>query len=312
MLHHSLAHRLFAFCLVVFLDLLPLSQYILYTQLSCDLFLYLLRFRHRQAALPIRLHSRHIHHFPGLFRLPGVLRSGILRSGFLLPHLIHHQLGCIIPDHTAFVEIIPIDHLLYRNSFFCLFRRHIYLACFTEEHFRIVSRHFPRFFRLQRILIHLFDLGKIQSLRIAVHHGLGCSFLRKPVWPRPALSHNFLKPFCQLLLQIDRIELTHIHGLHMNIQVVRCGLRFSIYRRPPRINRHILTGFLSLLFFISFIRLILCVLFIHVLRRKTIVVFLLLPGGERLMQHLKLHRLDNILSLPEPENQFVTFLHTAG
>ena len=146
------------------------------------------------------------------------------------------------------------------------------------------------------------------------------------------LLKHFPQSLRQLFLQIDGIILPHIHGLDLDLYLIRgdpdrgraqqiyrlcrllsllCGawlLRFCLFIRRFRII------FLALLLFINRLRLLIIglrVLGIG-LRLKTAVILSLLFGGQRLVQHLQLHGLYHIFPLSKPQDQLIALFDTFG
>ena len=196
---------------------------------------------------------------------------------------------------------------------------------------RLPEKHFYFFIIfhgiLQKCLLRGIQDPAVLWLCIRVQHGLrqrSCSLLR---------PKHLLQPCRQLLLQIDGIELSYIHGLHLNVHLFlgighRAGffsrLALSISAVPalllpvriPLLFRQAAVFPLILLTRDLLLRLrlrdpFLRRRFLNVLI-KAVVIDLLLGRGQRLVQHLQLHGLHHVFSLAEPQNQLVTFLHAPG
>ncbi len=267
---------------------------------------------HNRLCRPVRLRrlfrclprSRRFHGFLCLFRL--------------FRDLYFHLGHCVFRSFFLHLHGIRQPFL-----FICFIRKNaVHFPCLSEKDFRVLYLVLCCIFRKLVLRFHRFCLPGFFRFR----QGLTGSFLT---------PKHLLQPRGQFRLQIYGIVTAHIHGLDLDIHLIfkirllsgrRIVFRFRrlirrlLHLRPLCIFRpHI---FLRLICLVP-VGILLAVLFhLHALCLdkiflrhrfvKPMIINLLLGRRQRLMQHFQLHGLNDIFSFSEPENQFVTLLHTAG
>ena len=209
----------------------------------------------------------------------------------------------------------------------------IQISCFPEEYFRVLQ-HLPFAVpaRTGGFLLLAGISGRLSVrapfLRILFFLAAGI-FILSGVFFRK----DFFQPLRQLSLEIDCIILPHIHGLHLDIQlffvpgqrvlIMFPGTAFPVsFLRSIALARLCVSAFRYIALAFPAVLQSLIALFLSCLRRqiflrlvaflKSAVIFFLLFRRQGLMEHFQLHGLNYILPLTEPQDQFITLLHTAG
>ena len=136
------------------------------------------------------------------------------------------------------------------------------------------------------------------------------------------LCQNFPQSCCQFCLQINRVILSYIHGLYMNVHFfgllrnICLALNAGINLCIPKIllvcfilQRTVNLRIFRQLLFARYIRSF-CIYFflirffcrhlcsIEII--KSMVIFFLLIRSKRLMQHLQFHSLNNVFTVTKP------------
>ena len=149
-------------------------------------------------------------------------------------------------------------------------------------------------FRIYRFLVYRFCISLFRIFRFCINGLLRrlcrdrlCGFL-------PSILHQFLHTRSQLLLQIDGIVFSNIHGFHLDVHLLSVRSVFLLQSLFGTLLLQLLRDLQSLS------------------AHHIGIELLLLGWRKRLMKRLQLHGLHHILSFSEPEDQFITFLHTFG
>ena len=247
-----LADFFFSLFEVFFLFTLPLCQNVFNIHLTGNLLLDAFRLGHYQADLTVGFLCQYIRQLLGRFHRYGHFMHfvNLFDRAFRLTLCLHRHLRLCFWLHFCFRQfrhnILFLKRCRFlRQDLLGLYLRNLRqitdLSGLTKEHlgtFDLLG------LRLQIILTDLCNLRIIQRFCIGIHHrcydrtgnGVRCRF--RGIF-LGLLTEDFTKSRCKFCLQIDGIILTHIHGLHMNIEIILLRLCGGLLRR-------LLHGFIDL------------------------------------------------------------------
>ena len=241
-----LADFFFSLFEVFFLFAFPLCQNVFNIHLTGNLLLDAFRLGHYQADLSVGFLCQYICQFLGRFHRYGHFMHFMNLFGRVLrlTLCLHRRLRLCFRQFRYNILFLKRYRFL-RQDLLGLYLRNLRqitdLSGLTKEHlgtFDLLG------LRLQIILTDLCNLRIIQRFCIGIHHrcydrtgnGVRCRFRGIFFW---LLTEDFTKSRCKFCLQIDSIILTHIHGLHMNIEIILLRLCGGLLRR-------LLHGFIDL------------------------------------------------------------------
>ena len=229
---------------VFFLFTLPLCQNVFNIHLTGNLLLDAFRLGHYQADLSVGFLCQYICQLLGRFHRYGHFMHFMNLFGrvLLFTLSLHRRLRLCFRLHFSFRQfryniLFLKKYRFLRQDLLGLYLRNLrQIADFsglTKEHLRTFDLLGLRF---QIILTDLCDLRIIQRFCIRIHHRcydrtgnrVRCRFCGISFW---LLTEDFTKSRCKFCLQIDSIILTHIHGLHMNIEIILLRLCGCLLRR---------------------------------------------------------------------------------